>query len=58
MRADIRRGPHFDSGDNADGEEGGHQRASAVAEKRQRQSDDREQTKADADIDEDLEEEH
>ena len=58
MRGDVRRGPHADAGDDARSHERRHQRAAAVAEEGQRQTDDREQAKAHADVDENMEQEH
>lgn len=54
MCAHIGGGAHFDAGDDAHGEERRQDGAAAVAQKRQGQTDDREQAKADADVDEDM----
>ena len=58
MYGDIGGGAHFDAGDDADGEEGGHQGTAAITEEGQRKADDREQAQTYADIDQDLEQEH
>ena len=50
-RADIRRRSHVNAGDDAHGKEHCDNRAAAIAEKRERQTDDRENAEADTDID-------
>ena len=53
-RADIRRRSHVNAGDDAHGKEHCDNRAAAIAEKRERQTDDRENAEADTDIDDRL----
>ena len=58
MRVDVGRWSHPNARDDADGHEGGDDRAAAIAEEGERQTDDRHKTDANADVDEDLEDEH
>ena len=53
-RADIRRRSHVNAGDDAHGKEHCDNRAAAIAEKRECQTDDRENAEADTDIDDRL----
>ena len=52
--ADIRRRSHVNAGDDAHGKKHCDNRAAAIAEKRERQTDDRENAEADTDIDDRL----
>ena len=52
--ADIRRRSHVNAGDDAHGKEHCDNRAAAIAEKRERQTDDRENAEAHTDIDDRL----
>ena len=56
--ADIGRRPHVDTGDNAHGKEHRDDRAAAVAEKRERKTDNGENAEAHADVDDRLRGKH
>ena len=58
MGADIRRGMHFDAGNDTHGDKRGDDRAASVADEGQGQTDNRQKSEANADVDQNLEQEH